>query len=117
MGDEKEEKQMEAEMNQVFICSVCAKSFSDRAATKPMAITMKNAVAQVKEIVPHAKYKNDPEMATLTWKDTPGHDVKIAKQAADKCCANNVVLCSSSHVRFRKEDDGTFHIIGAEHLE
>lgn len=110
------DKPEKAGMNQVFICKCCARAFSDRSATTPMLIELSDVVVQVTEKVPHPKYPDDLDLATMKYVDKPMKKIKIAEREAQACCKNNTVLCSASRVRFR-DIDGTIEIIGAEHLE
>jgi hypothetical protein len=115
MSDEKKKKE-KAGLNEVFICNVCAKAFMDRSATLPIDIEMSDAVVQVGKVVPHAKYPDDAELATVMYEDVAGQDVKIPAVDASACCANNTALCHSMRLRFRREADGV-HIIGAGRKE
>ena len=112
-----EEKVSEAGLNEAFICRVCAKVFTDRGATKPTMVRMKDCVVQKSKIVPHEKYPNDKDLAIVLWEDHASQQVTMPAADAIECCAAHTVLVNSSHLRFRQEDDGTVHIIGAEHLE
>lgn len=106
-----------AGLNQVFICKVCAKTFLDRAAKISVPVAMKGCVVGVAKMVPHAKYPNDADLATLVYQDAADQAVEIPESDAAECCATQTALCSASHIRFRKELDGTLHIVGAEYLE
>ena len=109
-------KPAKAGVGQVFVCVSCSRTFSDRAAKDPVDVSFKGATVRTTKAVPHKKYPDDRDLDTLTYEDAVS-DVKIPARDAAECCEHHVALCSAMHMRFHKEDDGTFHIIGAERLE
>lgn len=114
-------RQAVAKMNQIFVCLACAKAFSDRAATQPVEIDLRDQVTQIATTTPHPKYPDDPELATVSWVDVPGAHIVIPGAAAGPCCARHTRLCSSTRLRFRTESPvgkpAFSHVVGAEHLE
>lgn len=108
--------QATAGLNQVFICRACSRAFMDREASTPVAINMRGAIG-VQERTPHAKYPDDRDLDTVSWKDTPDQEIKLPAADAQDCCADHTVLCNSNRLRFRREADGATTIVGAEYLE
>lgn len=111
------DKPAEAGLNQVFICRACSRCFRDRQADHPMEIAMKNVFASQTVMVPHAKYPNDPDLATKTIVSVEFPEIVIAGRAALECCADHTVLCSGTRIRFADLGNGQFEVVGAEYLE
>lgn len=119
MADEETEmktKTMKAGAGQLFLCEVCSKTFFDREAKVSLQVTKKDWPAQVEQVTPDSEYPDIRKLDKHTWVDEVFKKIEIKEADAGECCATNVVLCSSDHLRFRKVGDD-FMIVGAERME
>lgn len=104
-----------AGFNQFFVCLVCSKAFSDRAAASPIEVSSETAL--VPRAVPHPRYPDDETLATTEYsrKAIEG-GAKVPAAIAGACCPTHTVLCDSRHFTISLRGS-TFEITAAKHLE
>jgi len=128
-----------AKFNQLFLCAACSRAFKDRAATQPIEVGGEDYVEEVR--VPNAKYPSDIDLSIVVEAPRGGHNrmlilgnaplpvktlvgsvdpigpFSIEASPAGECCVGHTVLVDSRTLKFRKDLDGTVHLVGAKHLE